>query len=93
MGLNPDSRNPEPRKLFDKVVDHYRQGLASLNPRQLLLNVDGVAGSGKTYTIMQISVILQEIAWLHNRKNPLQALPLRPLLHQDDVSRTNEKSR
>jgi hypothetical protein len=39
---------------------------------QLLLNVDGVTGSGKTYTIMQISVMLQEIAGQHNHENPLQ---------------------
>jgi hypothetical protein len=72
VDLNPDSLNPEQRKLFDTTVDHYRQGLADLDPCQLLLNVDGVAGSGKTYTIMQISVMLQEIAGQHDRENPLQ---------------------
>ncbi|KAN0067963.1 hypothetical protein V8E54_013891 [Elaphomyces granulatus] len=60
------------QKLFDTTVDHYRQELADLDPCQLLLNVDGVAGSGKTYTIMQISVMLQEIAGQHDRENPLQ---------------------
>jgi ATP-dependent DNA helicase PIF1 len=72
VALSPDSLNPEQRKLFDKVIGHYRQELADLNPCQLLLNVDGVAGSGKTYAIMQISVMLQEIAWQHSRENPLQ---------------------
>jgi hypothetical protein len=70
--LNPDSLNPEQKKLFDITVDHYRQGLEGLDPCQLLLNVDGVAGSGKTYTVMQISVMLQGIAGQHNRENPLQ---------------------
>jgi hypothetical protein len=65
---NPHSPNPEQRKIFDTTVDHYCQGLADLDPCQLLLNVDGVAGSGKTYTIMQISVMLQGIAGQHDRE-------------------------
>jgi hypothetical protein len=72
VDLNPDSLNPKQRKIFDTTVDHYRQGLADLGPCQLLLNVDGVAGSGKTYTIMQISVMLQGIAGQHDRENLLQ---------------------
>lgn len=49
MDSLPDPLNLEQRKLYDTVVDQYSQEL-SLDtplPRQLLLNVDGVAGSGR----------------------------------------------
>ena len=45
--------NPEQRNLYDVVVHQYSDELASLNTFQLLLNVDGVAGSGKTFTLLK----------------------------------------
>jgi hypothetical protein len=52
---SPDPLNLEQRKLYNTVVDQYPEELA-LNrplPSQLLLNVDGVAGSGKTFTLLK----------------------------------------
>ena len=40
-------------------------------PPQLLLNLDGVAGSGKTYTFPKISARLQELAAQAGRRNPV----------------------
>ncbi len=45
------STSPDQRRLYDVVTNHY---LAELSPElpalpQLLLNLDGVAGSGKTF--------------------------------------------
>jgi hypothetical protein len=50
--LNPGSLNDQQRKLYDVVTEHYASELSGQNSRQLLLNVDGVAGTGKTYTIL-----------------------------------------
>jgi ATP-dependent DNA helicase PIF1 len=40
-------------------------------PQQLLLNVDGVAGSGKTYTLLKICSRLQELALEAGQENPV----------------------
>jgi hypothetical protein len=54
MDSSPLPLNQEQRKLYDTVVSQYAQELAWLNPAQLLLNVDGIAGSGKTFTLLKI---------------------------------------
>ena len=60
---SPESLNPEQRKLYDVVANQYIQELSGQEtPGQLLLNVDGVAGTGKTYTLMKICARLQELA-------------------------------
>ena len=54
-------------------VDQYAQELdpdAPL-PHQLLLNVDGVAGSGKTYTLLKLCARLQELASEAGKQNPV----------------------
>ena len=55
MDSSPDPLNLEQRKLYDTVVDQYSQELAwdRPAPSQLLLNVDGVAGSRKTFTLLK----------------------------------------
>ena len=74
--LNPDSLNEQQRKLYDVVTDHYANELSEQDPRQLLLNVDGVAGTGKTYTILQTSLQLDELARQHGKPSPvLRAAP------------------
>jgi len=41
------------------------------NPSQLLLNVDGVAGSGKTFTLLKTCARIQELATETGRSNPV----------------------
>ena len=66
------SLNLEQRKLYDIVVDQYTQELSgSALPPQLLLNVDGVAGSGKTYTLLKICAQLQDLAIRAGKQNPV----------------------
>jgi len=65
------------RQVYDAVVDHYQQTLdADLDsrvpgPRQLLLQVDGKAGTGKSHVIWILSSRLQEMAAAHGRQNPI----------------------
>jgi PIF1-like helicase len=63
MDSSPLPLNPEQRQLYDIAVDQYSRELASdILPPQLLLNVDGVAGSGKTFTLLKTCARLQELA-------------------------------
>lgn len=70
---SPDPLNREQRKLYDTVVDQYSQELAldAPLPPQLLLNVDGVAGSGKTFTLLKTCARIQELATEAGRQNPV----------------------
>ncbi|PVH71138.1 hypothetical protein DL98DRAFT_398523, partial [Cadophora sp. DSE1049] len=78
---SPELLNQEQRKLYDTVVGQYTQELASTAsdeppPSQLLLNVDGVAGSGKTFTLLKICARIQELALQAGNRNPvIQAAP------------------
>jgi ATP-dependent DNA helicase PIF1 len=66
------SLNLEQRKLYDIVVDQYTQELSGPgSPPPLLLNVDGVAGSGKTYTLLKICAQLQDLASRAGKQNPV----------------------
>jgi hypothetical protein len=66
------SLNLEQHKLYDIVVNQYTQELSSpVLPQQLLLNVDGVAGSGKTYTLLKICARLQDLAFRAGKQNPV----------------------
>jgi hypothetical protein len=66
------SLNLEQRKLYDIVVNQYTQELSGLrSPPPLLLNVDGVAGSGKTYTLLKICAQLQGLASQAGKQNPV----------------------
>lgn len=70
---SPQQLNHEQRKLYDTVVNHYIEELDSTRPRprQLLLNVDGVAGSGKTFTLLKTCARLQELAEEAGKQNPV----------------------
>jgi PIF1-like helicase len=69
---SPDLLNLEQRRLYNVVVKHYSQGLATgCPPPQLLLNVNGVAGSGKTFTLLKICARLQELALQAGEQNPV----------------------
>src|SRR6195952_3364640 len=69
---SPDPLNLEQRKLYDMVVDQYAEELAlGILPRPLLLNVDGVAGSGKTFTLLKACARIQELATEAEKQNPV----------------------
>jgi hypothetical protein len=55
---DPGLLNTEQRKLYDVVTAQYVQELADNHPRPLLLNVNGVAGSGKIFTLLKTYVRL-----------------------------------
>ena len=58
------------------VTAQYTDELARRNPPALLLNVDGLAGSGKTFTLLMICARLQELAQQAGCCNPvLRAAP------------------
>ena len=71
VDADPAPLNTEQRKLYDVVTSQYTQELACNKPRALLLNVDGVAGSGKTFTLLKICARLQELAQQAGKGNPV----------------------
>jgi hypothetical protein len=48
---SPAALNTEQRKLYDLIVPQYTNELSGTSTSPLLLNVDGVAESGKTFTV------------------------------------------
>jgi hypothetical protein len=68
---SPENLNSGQRKLYNIVVNHYERELEDKSPPQLLLNVDGVAGSGKTFTVLKTCARLQELASGAGKENPV----------------------
>src|SRR5713226_5883092 len=68
---DPGPLNTEQRKLYDVVTAQYIQELAGDGPQPLLLNVDGVAGSVKTFTLLKACARLQELAQRSEKGNPV----------------------
>ncbi|EED13561.1 hypothetical protein TSTA_098180 [Talaromyces stipitatus ATCC 10500] len=56
---SPESLETQQRHLYDLVIHHYKQHLAGQNPSQLLVNVDGRAGTGKSHVLMLITSDLE----------------------------------
>ena len=71
MDSSPDSLNLEQRKLYDTVVSQYLNDLAGQTPPQLLLYVDGVAGTEKTFVLLKTCARIQELAQQAGRPNPV----------------------
>jgi ATP-dependent DNA helicase PIF1 len=74
INSSPKPLNLEQRKLYDTIVTRYTD---EINPgrlppqRQLLLNVDGEAGMGKTFTLLKACARIQEIAIAAGKGNPV----------------------
>ena len=71
---SPTALNTEQRKLYDTIVNHYDQEISPRGcPPQplLLLNVDGVAGTGKTFTLLKACARIQEMATAAGKGNPV----------------------
>ncbi|KAH0826840.1 hypothetical protein AYO21_07253 [Fonsecaea monophora] len=74
--IDPDQLERQQRRLYDFVVADYAGELAGLPPPQFLLNLDGKAGTGKSFVIMLISATLQQMATNAGRQFPiLRAAP------------------
>ena len=50
------------RRIFLRVVEHYRQILNQEQPPPLRVNIDGTAGTGKSYLIDTLTKALNEMA-------------------------------
>jgi hypothetical protein len=63
----------EQLKLYNVVVDQYTQELAvdQPEPSQLLLQVDGTGGVGKTIALLRTYTRLQELAAMNGKQNPV----------------------
>lgn len=71
-----DLLNREQRTVYNLIVDHYSDYLAGRNPPQLRVNLDGVAGTGKTYVLLQASRKVEDMATIAGRRDPvLRAAP------------------
>ena len=71
VNSDPSLLNTEQQKLYDIVTAQYVEELAGNSPRPLCLNVDGVAGSGKTFTVLKLCARLQELARQSGKENPV----------------------
>lgn len=73
VDADPSRLNTEQRKLYETVINQYTAELDPYGPlpRPLLLNVDGVAGSGKTFALLKACARLQELATDALRLNPV----------------------
>lgn len=70
---SPKALNIEQRKLYNTIVAHYTNeiNLRRRRPLQLLLNVDGVARTRKTFTLLKACARIQEIATAAGKGNPV----------------------
>ena len=60
--------------ILEEYVNAYKEILEDKEPRQLLLNVDGTAGCGKTYLIRAICQELHRMATEHDELDPILVL-------------------
>ncbi|SMY29094.1 unnamed protein product [Zymoseptoria tritici ST99CH_1A5] len=65
-----DSLNPEQLLLYNTVIEHYKRTLEGEAPPPLRLNIDGEAGTGKSFVIKLISSHLQTLTRKTNIEHP-----------------------
>jgi ATP-dependent DNA helicase PIF1 len=68
--INIGSLHHEQRVIFDQYMDAYSKSLLGEHSPQLLFNMDGTAGCGKTYLIAAISQGLHDMAVSHLQPDP-----------------------
>lgn len=76
-----DSLNTKQRQIYDLVMTHYDAVLSAedtITPQapQLLLHIDGKAGTSKSFVIKTLSAHLQQRAASAQRRNPVQRCAL-----------------
>ena len=69
--VEPDRLQPEQRRVYDAVLEQYRRILNGEDPEALRINVDGFAGTGKSYMIAMISASLQQEARAAGKSDPV----------------------
>lgn len=69
--IRPDTLQNVQRLVYDTVIDLYGSMLNGGATEQLLLHVDGAAGTGKSYLIDIMSVKLLEMATEQGRNDPV----------------------
>lgn len=57
-----DKLSREQRVIYDTVISHYQRRSSGLDRRPLLLNIDGRAGTGKSFLIQVLSAHLRVLA-------------------------------
>src|SRR6266536_5089922 len=70
----PTALNTEQRKLYNTIVNQYNQEISLQgSPLQplLLLNVNGVARTRKTFTLLKACTRIQEIAIVARKGKPV----------------------
>jgi primosomal protein N' len=67
----PTALNTEQRKLYDLIISQYSNKLSGTSTSPLLLNMDGVAGSGKTFIVLKTYAQIQELAIQAKQGNPI----------------------
>lgn len=72
--IDINTLNGEQKAIFDEYMDTYKKILLDENPPQMLFNIDGTAGCGKTYLIAAICQGLWELADLHDQPDPIRVL-------------------
>jgi hypothetical protein len=70
---SPGALNAERSNFYDTIVAQYAAeiDLGERPPPQLLLNGDGEAGTGKTFTLLKACARVQEMAMAAGKGNPL----------------------
>ncbi|KAF1949334.1 hypothetical protein CC80DRAFT_510569 [Byssothecium circinans] len=68
---SPNTLQSKQRLLFDLIVNHYQAYLDRNRPEQLLLNLNGQGGTGKTYAIEVITSTMDSIARALGKKSPI----------------------
>ena len=71
MAQTTESLQPEQRRVYDVVMQQYKRILQGDSPSPLRINIDGPAGTGKSYLIAMISSHLQDRARTAGRSNPV----------------------
>lgn len=72
--FNLESLAEEQRRIFDIYVDTYQKILRREVVSPQYFNIDGSAGSGKTFLIRAICQTLRRLARQHNEANPIIVL-------------------
>ena len=60
MAQTAESLQPEQRRVYNVVMQQYERILQGDSPSPLRINIDGLAGTGKSYLIAMISSHLQD---------------------------------